>query len=202
MSYVNPRSGARRLKAQIVPLHALALSEQTVDHALPDGMVVASIVIRLPRLHCIVRRAVLQETTMSRPRILVINPNSNHVVTQGLEDALKPLSLEGGPEIVCETLAEGPYGIEKPGRTSMAWRCRCGGWSKETTTPTAFVIACYSDPGLHVCREGNRPAGIRHCRMCVWTALTRADPFGVIAIGARSIRPPRALPQTDGAAIA
>ena len=49
---------------------------------------------------------------MSRPRILVINPNSNHIVTQGLEDALKPLGFERGPEIVCETLAEGPYGIE------------------------------------------------------------------------------------------
>ena len=33
---------------------------------------------------------------MSRQRILVINPNSNRLVTQGLEDALKPLSLEGG----------------------------------------------------------------------------------------------------------
>ena len=49
---------------------------------------------------------------MSRPRILVINPNSNQLVTQGLEQALKPLDFEGGPEIVCETLAEGPYGIE------------------------------------------------------------------------------------------
>ncbi|MGY3037121.1 hypothetical protein ACVIIV_006291 [Bradyrhizobium sp. USDA 4354] len=33
---------------------------------------------------------------MSRPRILVINPNSNPAVTQGLEDALKPLGFEGG----------------------------------------------------------------------------------------------------------
>ena len=49
---------------------------------------------------------------MSRPRILVINPNSNQLVTQGLEQALKPLDFEGGPEIVCETLTEGPYGIE------------------------------------------------------------------------------------------
>ena len=53
-----------------------------------------------------------RKTTMSRPRILVINPNSNHLVTQGLENALKPLGFDGGPEIVCETLAEGPYGIE------------------------------------------------------------------------------------------
>ena len=49
---------------------------------------------------------------MSRPRILVINPNSNHLVTQGLEDALKPLGFAEGPEIVCETLNEGPFGIE------------------------------------------------------------------------------------------
>ena len=25
---------------------------------------------------------------------------------------MKPLDFDGGPEIVCETLAEGPYGIE------------------------------------------------------------------------------------------
>ena len=49
---------------------------------------------------------------MSRPRILVINPNSNKLVTQGLEQTLKPLGFDSGPEIVCETLAEGPFGIE------------------------------------------------------------------------------------------
>ena len=47
---------------------------------------------------------------MSRPRILVINPNSNQLVTQGLEQALKPLDFEGGPEIVCEALTEGLAG--------------------------------------------------------------------------------------------
>jgi Asp/Glu/hydantoin racemase len=51
----------------------------------------------------------------------------------------------------------------------------------------AFVIACYSDPGLHVCREGTaRPVfGIAECG--VLTALARAGRFGVIAIGQRSI---------------
>jgi Asp/Glu/hydantoin racemase len=52
----------------------------------------------------------------------------------------------------------------------------------------AFVIACYSDPGLHVCREGtDRPVfGIAECG--VLTAMTRAETFGVIAIAQRSIR--------------
>jgi allantoin racemase len=51
----------------------------------------------------------------------------------------------------------------------------------------AFIIACYSDPGLHVCREGTaRPVfGIAECG--VLTALARAERFGVIAIKQRSI---------------
>src|ERR1700736_6222159 len=128
-----------------------------------------------------------QEHTMSRPRILVINPNSNHLVTQGLEDALKPLGFEGGPEIVCETLTEGPYGIESQAdvdSVAMPLRRRV----ESDNNSAAFVIACYSDPGLHVCREGtDRPVfGIAECG--VLTALARAETFGVIAIAQRSIR--------------
>src|SRR4029077_7791903 len=46
---------------------------------------------------------------------------------------------------------------------------------------------CYSDPGLHVCREGTtRPVfGIAECG--VLTALARAERFGVIAILQRSV---------------
>jgi len=124
---------------------------------------------------------------MPRPRIMVINPNSNRVVTAGLADALKPLSFADGPEIVCETLAEGPYGIESQADAESVvmplWRAVAG-----DNESAAFVIACYSDPGLHVCREATtRPVlGIAECG--VLTALTRAETFGVIAIAQRSIR--------------
>ena len=123
---------------------------------------------------------------LSRPRILVINPNSNQLVTQGLEQALKPLDFEGGPEIVCETLTEGPYGIESQAdvdSVAMPLRRRV----ESDNNSAAFVIACYSDPGLHVCREGTtRPVfGIAECG--VLTALARAERFGVIAIMQRSI---------------
>jgi allantoin racemase len=43
---------------------------------------------------------------------LVVNPNSNEIVTKGLADALAPVAFADGPEIECRTLAEGPYGIE------------------------------------------------------------------------------------------
>jgi Asp/Glu/hydantoin racemase len=124
---------------------------------------------------------------MSRPRILVINPNSNQIVTRGLEDALKPLGFAGGPEIVCATLAEGPYGIESQvdaDSVTMPLRRLV----ESDNSSAAFVIACYSDPGLQVCREATeRPVfGIAECG--VLTALSRADSFGVIAIAQRSIR--------------
>jgi Asp/Glu/hydantoin racemase len=123
----------------------------------------------------------------SRPRILVVNPNSNEAVTKGLADALEPIAFKDGPDIDCVTLKEGPYGIETqehvdsvtlPLRRLVAGR----------NDVDAFVIACYSDPGLHVCREATaRPVfGINEAG--VLTALARGERFGVIGIGQRSIR--------------
>jgi allantoin racemase len=124
---------------------------------------------------------------MPRPRILVINPNSNVIVTKGLEVALQPLDFPDGPEIVCATLDNGPYGVESQAdvdSVTMPLRRLV----ESDNSSAAFVIACYSDPGLHVCREGtDRPVfGIAECG--VLTAMTRAETFGVIAIAQRSIR--------------
>lgn len=124
---------------------------------------------------------------MSRPRILVINPNSNSIVTKGLEEALKPLDFAGGPEIVCTNLADGPYGIESQadvdGVTMPLRRL-----VESDNSSAAFVIACYSDPGLHVCREGTDRPVFGIAESGVLTALARAESFGVIAIAQRSIR--------------
>ncbi len=125
--------------------------------------------------------------TNARRRILVVNPNSNEVVTQGLAAALAAVEFREGPQIVCQTLQEGPYGIETqddvesvtlPLRKLVAGR----------DDVDAFVIACYSDPGLHVCREASsRPVfGINEAG--VLTALARGERFGVIAIAPASIR--------------
>lgn len=121
-----------------------------------------------------------------RLRILVINPNSNETVTEGLRQAVRPLSLDGGPEIVCETLSEGPLGIETQEHAdsvAIPLRRRI----EAVNDVDAFIIACYSDPGIHVAREGTaRPVfGIAECG--VLTALSRAERFGVIAIRSRSI---------------
>jgi allantoin racemase len=123
----------------------------------------------------------------ARRRILVVNPNSNEVVTKGLAEALAPVEFADGPEIECMTLREGPFGIETQEHVesvTLPLRRLVAG-SNEVD---AFVIACYSDPGLHVCREATpRPVfGINEAG--VLTALARGERLGVIAIGQRSIR--------------
>src|SRR5258707_15782853 len=124
--------------------------------------------------------------TEGRPRIRVVNPNSNEAVTRGIDEAVQPLRFDGGPDIVCSTLAEGPFGVETQQHVeSVALPLRR--LVETDNASDAFVIACYSDPGLHVCREGTvRPVfGIAECG--VLTALARAERFGVIAILSRSI---------------
>ena len=123
----------------------------------------------------------------SRSKILVINPNSNEVVTRGLDDALAGIRFSGGPEIVCRTLTTGPIGIETQEHVESV-TLPLQHMIKAATDCAAFVIACYSDPGLHVCREAtDRPVfGINEAG--VLTALAHGERFGVIAIKQRSIR--------------
>jgi Asp/Glu/hydantoin racemase len=124
--------------------------------------------------------------TGQRARIRVINPNSNEAVTRGIEDALASLRFAEGPEIVCSTLAEGPFGIETQEHVeSVALPLRRVVESDNASD--AFVIACYSDPGLHVCREGTTRPVFGIAESGVLTALARAERFGVIAILRRSI---------------
>ena len=119
--------------------------------------------------------------------ILVINPNSNPAVTTGMDQALDAFRFAEGPSIRCATLAEGPLGIETQ-RDVESVTLPLRRLVEADNAADAFVIACYSDPGLHLCREGTRRPvfGIAEC--AVLTALARGDRFGVIAIAAASMR--------------
>jgi allantoin racemase len=123
---------------------------------------------------------------MTRGDILVINPNSNPAVTAGLDAALAMFRLADGPSIRCTTLADGPFGIESQ-KDVEAVALPLRRLVEQDNAADAFVIACFSDPGLHVCREATRRPvfGINECGLL--TALGRGDRFGVIAIAAPSI---------------
>ena len=120
-------------------------------------------------------------------RILVINPNSTEAVTRGIDQAVEPLRMPGGPAIDCVTLKEGPPGIETQQHVDSVVAPLLRLVREKDGEYEAFVIACYSDPGLHSVREAtNKPVlGISECG--ILTALTLGHRFGVIAILQQSI---------------
>ena len=122
-----------------------------------------------------------------RQHILVINPNSDESVTEGMIRELKGFHFSEGPRIECVNLSDGPFGIESQADIE-AVTLPLRKMVSESRNVDAFVIACYSDPGLHVCREASeKPVfGIQECG--VLTAMSLGDRFGVIALQESSIR--------------
>src|SRR5271154_7224842 len=123
--------------------------------------------------------------TRARGRILVINPNSSLEVTAAIEAAVQPLRVSGGPEIAVDRLPSGPPGIATQQDVDsvvmpLAERMRAD-------HADAFVLACFSDPGLHTSREavGGRPVmGIAEWGLL--RALTLGERFGIIALSPAS----------------
>ena len=120
-------------------------------------------------------------------RILVINPNSTEAVTRGIDQAVEPLRMTGGPAVDCVTLKEGPPGIETQQHVDGVVQPLLNLVRAKDAEYAAFVIACYSDPGLHSVREATKKPvlGISECG--ILTALTLGHRFGVIAILEKSI---------------
>jgi Asp/Glu/hydantoin racemase len=119
--------------------------------------------------------------------IYVINPNSTERVTRGIDEAVAPLRMAGGPAIECLTLADGPPGIQSQRDVDgliPALLKRAAGLETEAC---AFVVACFSDPGMHSLREQSaKPVlGIAECG--ILTALTLGQRFGIVAMLQNSI---------------
>ncbi|MFN8726898.1 MAG: aspartate/glutamate racemase family protein [Rhodospirillales bacterium] len=120
-------------------------------------------------------------------RILVVNPNSNRNVTAGIDAAVEPFRIAGGPAVECETLAEGPPGIETQAHVESVVLPLSRLVAKRDNDCDAFVVACFSDPGLYAAREATKKPvlGIAECGLL--TALTLGERFGIVAILPRSI---------------
>jgi allantoin racemase len=119
--------------------------------------------------------------------ILVINPNSTEAMTRVIDEACEPLRIAGGPAIETATLKEGPPGIEAQQHVDGLIPPLVAFVRKNEPRYDAFVIACYSDPGLHSVREVTKKPvlGIAECG--ILAALTLGHRFGVIAILQQSI---------------
>jgi Asp/Glu/hydantoin racemase len=118
--------------------------------------------------------------------ILVINPNSDPDVTAGLDAALAGFRLPGGPAIDCLTLAEGPFGIESQRHVDQV-ALPLARLVESRPEAGAIVLACYSDPGLDLCRTVTAAPVFGIQEAGILTAMARADLFGVVAIAQASV---------------
>ncbi len=120
-------------------------------------------------------------------RIIVINPNSTTAVTDDIDTALDDLRADANAEFECLTLGDGPPGIETQRHVDSVVMPLCRLIESCDNRASAFVVACFSDPGLHAARETTRKPVLGIAESGLLTALTLGDRVGVIAILAGSI---------------
>lgn len=118
-------------------------------------------------------------------RILVINPNSNRAVTRAMSEALESFRFAEGPAIDCVDIAAGPPGVESQADADAVAPLVAHAVANDPAD--AYVVACFSDPGLYAAREAtDAPVlGIAQCGMHAAMALGAS--FGIISILRRSI---------------
>jgi len=120
-------------------------------------------------------------------RVLVVNPNSNATVTQGIDQAVAEFRQRDRLNIDCVDLPDAPFGIETDADIAAVVPRITGEVKAGLTRYHAFVIACYSDPALAECRAltGKPVLGIQQSAVALATGGGRR--FGVLALGAESI---------------
>ena len=113
-------------------------------------------------------------------RILVVNPNSSAAVTSGIQGSLSSLDAAFDFTFSFRTLREGPPGIESDEHIEQVKAPLLSLLEQETAD--AFVIACFSDPGLAEARSrlSNPIFGIGESSF--FRAIGQGGRFGILAI--------------------
>ena len=112
--------------------------------------------------------------------ILVINPNSDRDVTAAMDKSVESLRFAGGPTISCETLEDSPPGIETARHADQVIAPLCELIAREDNRVSAFVIACFGDPGLASARETTAKPVIGICEGGITSAHNCGERFGVL----------------------
>lgn len=119
--------------------------------------------------------------------IHVINPNSSQHVTDGIARAVDPMRAVSPVRIAALTLAEGPPGIETQAHVDGVVGPLLAQCAALEDSASAFVIACYSDPGLAALREQSSRPVLGIAEASILTAMTMGQRFGILSILSRSI---------------
>lgn len=114
--------------------------------------------------------------------VFVVNPNSTLAVTQGIDRALDELRGPKAADIHCLTLAEGPPGIETQAHIDgvVAPLCRLANDLEDEAG--AFVVACFSDPGLAELRAASARPVFGIAESAYRKAAAGPGRFGILSI--------------------
>lgn len=113
--------------------------------------------------------------------VRVINPNSSTHVTRAIGEATSALGSLGIP-IACETLSEGPPGIESQAQADAIIVPMLDMADTLQSQSSGFVIACFGDPGVHALRERTPLPTLGIQEAAIATAMTLGHRLGVISI--------------------
>lgn len=117
----------------------------------------------------------------------ILNPNSSRVVTDGIDAAIAPMRAVSPVEIRCHLLAEGPAGIETQAHVDGVVLPLLAQARALEDGASAFVVACFSDPGLAALREQSRKPVLGIGESAYLTALTLGQRFGILSIKRGSV---------------
>lgn len=119
-------------------------------------------------------------------RLLVINPNSNPDVTRNIRAALAVWEQQG-VKVSVENLSGTPRGIETQQDVDSVPVPLCAYIKAQEAHYDAFVVACFSDPGLFSAREVTPKPVLGVAQAGLLSALALGQRVGVISILPTSI---------------
>jgi Asp/Glu/hydantoin racemase len=121
-------------------------------------------------------------------RIVVINPNSTTAVTDAMDEAVDRFRFQGGPEIECMTLEGAPPGLECQRDLDSVVMPLSHLVEREDNSASAFVVACFSDPGVPLLREITKRPVFGICEAGLTSAMNLGERIGVISILPGAVR--------------
>lgn len=124
---------------------------------------------------------------MTQARVLVLNPNSSESVTRSIDRAVQASVAGAGCRFDSVTASEGPPGIVTQEDYEQATALVADYVRRYAGDVQAFVIACFSDPGVVAARANCAKPVVGFGEAGLRAALERGTRAGVLAIADAAI---------------
>lgn len=121
------------------------------------------------------------------PNVLVLNPNSSESVTRAIDRAVQSTHAASLCRFESVTAIDGPPGIVTQEDYERAGVLVADYLERHAADAQAFVIACFSDPGVQAARARFGKAVVGLGESGLRAALGRGSRVGVVAVASAAI---------------